>query len=120
MPGIKTTRANAILDSELGGTLYLALYTVAPSAAAGGTEVSGGSYAREIITMGAAASGVKSSTGPVTFTAATAGWGTVVAWAICDASSGGNQKAFKSITGIVVNNLDQVTVPSGNVSVSLG
>lgn len=119
MAGLKTSRANTILDAQLAGTLYLALYTSAPSAGANGTEVSGGSYARQVIAMGAASGGVKTQTGEITFPTATAGWGTVVAWAICDAASGGNQLAFRSITSMVVNNGDQVIVPAGNVSVSL-
>lgn len=121
MAGIKTTRANAILDSELGGTLYLALFTTAPTASSNGVEVSGFGYARQVVAMGAAASGVKSSTGTINFPAANGGqWGTINAWAICDAASGGTQRAFRTITGILVNNGDQVTVPAGNVSVSLG
>ena len=119
MAGLKTTRANSILNDELSGTLYLALYTSAPTASAAGTEVSGGSYARQVIAMGTAASGVKSQTGEVTFPTATAGWGTIVAWAICDAASGGNQIAFRSVTPFTVNSGDQVVVPAGNVSVSL-
>lgn len=49
-----------ILDGVLGGpdfvrpaTSHVALYTVAPSDAGGGTEVSGGSYARAAVTNSA-------------------------------------------------------------------
>lgn len=36
---------------------YLALYTVAPTDAGGGTEVTGGGYARQAITFGASSGG---------------------------------------------------------------
>ena len=49
--------ANNIITDSLNlvkaGTPYLALYTNDPTAADTGTEVSGGSYARQAITFGA-------------------------------------------------------------------
>jgi len=119
MAGLKTTEANAILDSQLGGTVYLALYTVAPTASSAGTEVSGGSYARQSFTFNTAASGVKTSSATINFPTATAAWGTIVAWAVMSASSGGTQKTFKTITSVTVNNGDQITIPAGNISVTL-
>jgi hypothetical protein len=66
--------------------LKIALYTTAPNqeTGAGGTEVSGGSYARTNVTLGAASGGSASNTADVTFPTATASWGTVVAAAIFD------------------------------------
>lgn len=119
MAGIKTTEANSLLDSYLSGTLYLALYTVAPTATTGGTEVSGGSYARQGFTFNPASSGSKASSSAITFPSATANWGNIVAWAVCSAPSGGIQKAFRSIPTATVNNGDQLIVPSGNVIVTL-
>lgn len=119
MAGLKTTEANAILDAQLTGTLYLALFTTAPTASTAGTEVSGGAYARQSISFGSASGGVKTSSGVVNFPTATAGWGTVVAWAVMSASSGGTQKAFRAIPSVTVNNGDQVTVPAGNISATL-
>ena len=93
---------NKLLNHVLGGgdytrpaTVYVALYTAAPTDAGGGTEVSGGSYARVAVTNNAtnwpAASGGQKSNGTaITFPAATASWGTVLAWGIFDAASGGN------------------------------
>jgi hypothetical protein len=43
-------------------TVYVALYTATPSDAGGGTEVSGGSYARTAGTFGAASGGGRSPT----------------------------------------------------------
>ena len=97
-----------ILDYLLGNvtdfrstTVYIALSTAAYSDAATGsamTEVSGGSYARVAVTNDAtnwpAATGTspasKSNGAAFTFPTATAGWGTVVSFYICDASTAGN------------------------------
>lgn len=93
---------NEILDHVLGGgdytrpaTVYVALFTVAPSDAGGGTEVTGGSYARVAVTNNAtnfpaASGGAKSNGTEITFPEATADWGTVVAFAIFDANAAGN------------------------------
>lgn len=93
---------NELLDHVLGNaaysapaTTYVALYTAAPTDAGGGTEVSGGSYARVAVTNNdtnwpAASGGAKANGTAITFPTATANWGTVVAFAILDAASGGN------------------------------
>lgn len=93
------------LDHVLGGpdytrvaTVYVAAFTAAPTDAGGGTEVTGGSYARVAVTNNAtnfpAATGTspasKTNGTPVTFAVATAAWGTVVAGAVYDALTGGN------------------------------
>lgn len=82
------------IDKMLGGTNYtppatvwMALYTVAPTEAGGGTECSGGSYARVSITndataFPAASDGEKANGTAITFPTATAPWGTVVAWGL--------------------------------------
>jgi hypothetical protein len=102
MAGKSEYLENAILDHVLGGpdytrpgTLYIALYTVAPTDAGGGTEVAGGSYARVAVTNNstnfpAAAGGAKTNGTLIEFAEATANWGTVVAVGIFDASTSGN------------------------------
>lgn len=93
-------------------TLYVALYTAAPSDSGGGTEVTGGSYARVAVTNNAtnfpaASGGAKSNGTAITFPAPTANWGTVVALAILDAASGGNFLAWADLTtNRVINNGD--------------
>jgi len=96
------TLKNAILDHLFGkttytapSTLYLALFTTPPTSAGGGSEVSGGSYARAAVTNNttnfpSASSGAKTTGAQIAFPAATAGWGTVTAFGVFDASSGGN------------------------------
>lgn len=74
-------------------TVYVALFTAAPSDAGGGTEVSGGSYARKATVAAdwnAASGGSTSNANAITFATATGAWGTVTHWATFDASSGGN------------------------------
>lgn len=91
-----------LLDHVLGGgdysrpaTVYLALFTAAPTDSGGGTEVAAGDYARKAITNNntnwpAASSGSKSLGVLQEFAAAEADWGTIVAFGIFDASTSGN------------------------------
>ena len=88
---------NALLDWLMGGssptrptTRYLALFTAAPSDSGGGTEVSGGGYARQSFTSAAAASGATSNDSAVSFTASGANFGTVTHVGVFSASPGGN------------------------------
>ena len=71
---------------------YVALYTVAPSDAGGGTEVSGNGYSRQTVAWDTATGtgGTTDNTGAVSFTATGGNFGTIVAIGIHDASSGGN------------------------------
>lgn len=97
-------------------TVYVALYTVAPTASGGGTEVSGGGYARQPVTFNAPVNQTCTSAGAVTFPIATAGYGTVVAFAILDAPTSGNMLYFSPLSAsrsILVN--DQVSFPAGQL-----
>lgn len=76
---------------------YLAAYTVAPGNGDSGTEVSGGSYARVAVTFSAPTDGATSNSGNIQFPEATAGWGTVVAFGLRSASSGGNLLASMTL-----------------------
>jgi len=105
-----------LLDHVLGGadytrpaTVYIALYTVTPTDAGGGTEVSGGAYARAAVTNNssnwpAAAGGSKSNGTQINFAMATAAWGTIVALGIHDALTGGNLLYWGPLTSSVVVN----------------
>jgi hypothetical protein len=93
-----------LLDHVLGNsaysapaTLYFALYTVAPTDAGGGTEVTGGSYARASHTNNLTnwpSANPKQNAVAITFAQATADWGTVVAFAIHGAASGDAQMLY--------------------------
>ncbi len=84
-------------------TVYAALYTAAPSDSGGGTEATGGAYARVAITNNAtnwpaAASGAKSNGTVITFPTATANWGTVTHFGIFDAATAGNLLNWGALT----------------------
>jgi len=101
-------------------TVYCALFTVTPSDSGGGTEVTGGSYARESITFGAAASGTISNSAIIDFGTATADWGTIVAVGIFDAITSGNLLFWGALTSNkTILNGDSFTFPIGNLDVSM-
>jgi hypothetical protein len=73
-------------------TPYVALFTSDPGEAGGGTEVSGGGYARQVATFGAPSGGVCLNSVLIVLGPATgAPWGTVTHAVIFDALSGGNR-----------------------------
>lgn len=94
--------------------IYLALYSAAPSDSGGGTELSGGAYARTQVTQLDAnwnaptgGDGLTDNLNDITFPTPTANWGTVVAFGIFDASSGGNLLIYGTLgTSKTVNNGD--------------
>lgn len=121
------------LTWSVAPTMYVALYTVSPddtstSNSGTGTECTGGSYARVSIacaltnwagTQGATATTASTGTGGttsnlviITFPTPTAGWGTVVAFALCDVASGaGNMFYWGTLTtSKVINSGDQAPV----------
>lgn len=90
-------------------THYYALMTAMPVAAGGGTEVSGGSYARVAYTNNtsnypAASGGITQNANPIDFGTATGNWGAVLGIAIYDAGSGGNLLAFATLTAVTTIN----------------
>lgn len=96
-------------------TLYVSLFTVTPSDAGGGTEVTGGSYARVAVTNNTTNFPAPTGTSPttsangtaITFPAPTANWGTVVAFGIHDAASAGNLLYWGALTtSKTINNGD--------------
>lgn len=99
--------------------LYVALFTVAPSDSGGGTEVSGGSYARVSTASGdwsTASGGSLSNSVKITFPTATADWGTVVAFGVFDASTGGNMISWGDLTSSkAVNNGDTAEFDIGDL-----
>ncbi len=95
--------------------VYLALFTVAPTDAGGGTEVSGGSYVRQVISFGApgtpSANQVANDVA-ILFPIATADWGTLVHFGIFDAPSAGNLLYHATMTAPrTILTSDQFNVP---------
>ena len=101
---------------------YVALYTVAPGESGGGTEVSGGSYARTAVTftVSGTAPTTASNSSAVEFPTATASWGTVVAAGIYDADTSGNLLAFANLTtSKTVDSGDVLRFNTGEIDVTL-
>lgn len=106
--------------------IYVALYTAAPNDAGGGTEVSGGSYARQAIATGAssgwdaASGGATANTATVTFPTATANWGTVTHVGLFDAVTGGNLLMHGALSASqAVNNGNIFRFNAGDLDISL-
>jgi hypothetical protein len=125
---------NELLDHVLGNTaytqpatIYIGLFTNDSTNAAvnleAGTvtdEVSGGSYARETLTFSPAAGGSASTDATVTFTTATAPFGTITHIAILDAATAGNVLFWGAVTtSKTIDNGDTFQVSAGNLTISL-
>ena len=81
--------------------IWIALYTADPSDTGGGTEVTGGSYARKQTSgsdWDAASGGASANSGELAFVTATADWGTITAFALFDAVTGGNMLYWGELT----------------------
>ena len=100
------------------GTPYLALYTSSPTAAGGGTEVSGGSYTRKAITFGSLSGGSVSNTVAIAFTNLPTA--TVSHYAILDAATGGTMRAYGALssTAAAVSG-DEINFGVGSVQVTI-
>lgn len=125
---------NKLIDWLLRGqaftapaTVYIGLLTAAPSDTGGGTEATGGSYARVAVasslanwagTQAAASasastgtSGTTSNNNTITFPAPTAAWGVVTHIGIYDASTAGNLLFWAPLTiSKTINNGDAAPV----------
>jgi len=101
-------------------TTYLALYTSDPTDADTGTEISGGSYARQAITFGAPSNGTSTNSAAVEFPQATADWGVISHVAIRDAVTSGNLLFHTALDASkTINNGDVFKITTGNLSVQL-
>jgi hypothetical protein len=102
-------------------TIYLALFTAAPGEAGGGTEVSGGSYARQAVTLTAASgAGASENSADITFPTATADWGTITHCALFDAATSGNMLMYTALDASkTVNNGDTLKFSAGDLDVTV-
>lgn len=118
---------NELLDHALGtgaftapAGVYVALFTSDPTDAGTGTEVSGGSYARQSVAFAAASAGATSNSATVTFPTATANWGTVTHVGLFDAASAGNLLMHGALSASkTINNGDVFEILAGDLDVSL-
>ena len=116
---------NKLIDHSLGTTtftkptsVYLALYTVSPSDSSSGTEATGGSYVRKVITFSASSSGSTVNNTSITFS--TMPTANIVAIGILDAITAGNLLYWATLASnraLIAG--DSIVFPSGSVVVSL-
>jgi hypothetical protein len=114
-----------LIDHFLGTTtytkpsaVYVGLFTVTPGEAGGGTEVTGGSYARQTATFGAASSGSTTNSGNIDFTGMPAA--TTVAIGIFDAITSGNMLLYGALTTNKTTDAgDTLRIATGSLSVSI-
>jgi hypothetical protein len=98
--------------------VYVALFTVAPSDAGGGTEVTGGSYARKVATFSAASSGATSNDDNIDFTGMPAV--TTVAIGIFDALTTGNMLLYGTLTTNKTTDAgDTLRIATGDLDISI-
>lgn len=127
MSEISTYLENALINATLRNTtytsvatVYVSLWTSDPTDAGSGTEVSGGSYARQAVTFGAPSSGVSTNSGDVTFPTATGTWGTVGWIGINDALTSGNLLYHTPLdVAKEITTGDVFKIATGNLSVEL-
>jgi hypothetical protein len=101
-------------------TVYVGLFTADPTDAGTGAEVSGGSYARQIVSVTTATGGIVTSSADVTFPQCTASWGTVSHIGLLDALSSGNLLMHTPLTTSKVIDVDDVfRISSGSLTAQL-
>jgi len=118
---------NALINGTIRGTtftapttIYVALYTSDPTDANTGTQVSGGSYARQVVTFGAPSNGVSLSNADVTFPQATANWGTVGWIGLMDSLTTGNLLYHTALDAAkTIETGDIFKISAGSLSVTL-
>ncbi len=104
--------------------LYVALFldSAKPGDAGGGTEASGGDYARESVARNTGwtltGSAIENAN-DITFTEATASWGLLGAFALMDALTVGNMLYWGDLTTAkTINSGDTAKVPAGDIDIT--
>lgn len=116
-----TGQATTVVTTTPLTEVYVGLYTVAPTDAAGGTEVAGGGYARQASKgkWAVPAAGSVSNNAAVGFPTATADWGTVVAFGLFTAATGGTLLMWGTLgTNKPIMNGDTASFASGTLTLT--
>lgn len=101
-------------------TVYVGLFTSDPTDDNTGTEVSGGSYARQILSVTTASGGIVTSSADVTFPQATGSWGTVSHIGLLDSLTSGNLLMHTPLTtSRAIESGDILKISTGNLTASL-
>ena len=107
-------------------TIYVGLYSAAPSDSGGGTEISGNGYARVQVGPGdsswgapSGGNGTTTNLAAVSFPTPTgSGWGTVTHFALFDAATSGNMLMWGALDAPqVVGAGNTLTIPIGGLTV---
>ena len=99
--------------------VYVGLFTAAPGEAGGGTEVSGGSYARQAGSF-TVSGNTATTSAAIEWPTATASWGTISHIAIFDASTSGNMLAYASLSASkTIASGDVFRIPAGDIDITL-
>ena len=114
---------NTAIFTPLANT-HTSLHTATTTDAGGGTEVTGGSYAREAVSTttgwGAAGSDTATNAAAIDFGTATANWGTITHTAQWDAATVGNMLVHGALAASkVVNDTDTFNFPIGEYDITL-
>jgi hypothetical protein len=102
-------------------TVYVGLFTVAPTDVGGGTEITGMGYARKSAAFTVSGTGtLATNSAAIDFDAATGTWGTIVAIAVFDALTTGNMLAFADLTtSKAIATGDILRIPTGDLDITL-
>lgn len=131
MAGISRASRQNLLDHILGTTamsvtaqICVALYTAAPSAIAGGTEVTASTgYVRVTHTSWVAATAAEPSVafndGIITYPTATGSWGAILAIGLYNTVTAGTFFGYASITTKTIGANDVARFAASQISVSL-
>ena len=127
MAALSNYLENALINATLRNTTYtspaapyVGLFITDPTDAGSGTEVSGGSYARQTATFGAPSDGASTTSADITFPTCTADWGTVAFFGIYDASTSGNLLYYGALNNSkTIETGDILKIEAGNLTVTL-
>ena len=127
MAALSNYLENALINATLRNTsytspatVYVGLFLSDPTDAGSGTEVSGGSYAREAMAFDAPSNGASVNSAAVEFNQATGDWGTIPYFAIFDASTSGNMLYHGALTtSKTIETGDVFKFAAGSVTVTL-
>lgn len=108
---------------------YVGLLTAGPSDSQAGTEVSGGSYIRQVCAFTVTGGGVALAlnTSAITFPTATSDWGSISHVGLYDAQTSGNLAAFQNLqqsdfstsTTKIVNDGDILKFNASTIKITL-
>lgn len=120
---LETALVNATLRNTSftsPATVFVALYTTDPTDANTGTEVTGGSYARQSATFAAPSNGASTTNADVTFPTATTNQGTITHFGIMDALTAGNLLYHGLLNNSkTIQTGDILMIEAGNLTVTL-